>query len=55
MAAAQQTTAPITRAAAGPAGCPDPMNSTSSRAAHIIVAMVTPDTGLLELPTNPAM
>lgn len=53
--AAQQTTAPITNAAAGPAGCPDPMKSTSSRAATIVVATVTPETGLLELPTISAI
>jgi hypothetical protein len=31
------------------------MNSTRRSEATIMVAMVTPDTGLLELPTSPAM
>jgi len=55
IAAAQQTTAPMTNVAAGPAGCAAPRNRTSNSEATMIVAMVTPDTGLLELPTSPAI
>ena len=55
MAAAQQTTAPINMAAAGPFSESEPKMTTSIKEAVKIVAIVTPDIGLLELPTRPAI
>ncbi len=55
MAAAQHTTAPINIAAAAPLPESVPINANKIREAVSIVAMVTPEMGLLELPTNPAI
>src|SRR6185295_5033301 len=55
IAAAQQTTAPMSSAAAGPSGALEPSTITRRSEASMSVAIVTPDTGLLELPTIPAM
>ena len=55
MAAAQATTAPMNIADAGPIGLSEPSMASSSRAAVRIVAMVTPEIGLLDEPTRPAM
>src|SRR3954468_20565570 len=53
--AAQHTTAPIMTAATGPMVEDLPRNATSTSAANRIVAIVMPDTGLLDEPTSPAM
>ena len=55
MQAAQQTTAPIITAATGPMLLSGPIMSSSMTAENRMVAMVMPDTGLLEDPTRPAM
>src|SRR5690625_5486512 len=55
IAAAQQTTAPIMIDAAGPFSAPEPINARSISADDKMVAMVTPEMGLFELPTNPAI
>ena len=55
MAAAQHTTAPINIAAAGPFSESLPSINTKISEAVSIVAIVTPEIGLLELPTNPAI
>src|SRR3546814_2274181 len=52
-AAAQHTTAPIMIAATAPIGESRPSNSTSTSEANRIVAMVMPETGLLDEPTSP--
>ena len=55
MVAAQHTTAPIMMAATAPIGELRPSNAASTKAANKMVAMVRPDTGLLDEPTSPAM
>ncbi len=55
MQAAQQTTAPIMMAATGPASLSLPIKTNSTTAENRIVAMVMPETGLLDEPTRPAM
>ena len=55
IAAAQQTTAPTSNAAAGPPGCCAPSVTRSNADVTMIVPMATPETGLLELPTRPAI
>src|SRR3546814_6731003 len=50
----QHTTAPIMIAAIAPIGESRPSNSTSTSEANRIVAMVMPETGLLDEPTSPA-
>jgi hypothetical protein len=42
-------------AAAGPLTAPLPISNTSSKADTTTVAIVSPDSGLLEEPTRPAM
>ena len=54
-AAAQHTTAPIMIAAIGPSAASRPMSRISTSDANRIVAMVIPETGLLEEPMMPAM
>ena len=54
IAAAQQTTLPMIIAAAGPFSVPSPISSSSSDDTST-VAIVTPDMGLLDEPTRPAM
>src|SRR5690606_41642446 len=60
-AAAQHTTAPIMIAATAPSGAPPtwfwpsaPSRISSTTEANRMVAMVMPDTGLLDEPTRPA-
>ena len=53
--AAQHTTAPIMTAATGPIAESLPRKANNTSAANRIVAMVMPDTGLLDEPTRPAM
>jgi hypothetical protein len=53
--AAQHTTAPIITAATGPISEVGPRKPSNTRAANRIVAIVMPETGLLEEPTRPAM
>ena len=55
IAAAHATVAPIKMAAAGPTKLCVPSSTTSSREEVRIVAIVTPEMGLLEEPTSPAM
>jgi hypothetical protein len=55
IAAAQHTTLPMIIAAAGPFEAPLPIKSTSRSAETKTVAIVTPDIGLFDEPTNPAM
>src|ERR1700741_1628514 len=55
MQAAQQTTAPIMIAAAGPVAEFGPSNTSNTTAENRIVPIVIPDTGLLDVPTRPAM
>ena len=55
MEAAQQTTAPMMMAAAGPIGAPLPIRSIRKKAENTIVVIVTPEIGLLLDPTRPAM
>jgi hypothetical protein len=55
IAAAQHTTAPMSIAAAGPDGFPLPRSTNRSREEVRIVAIVTPEIGLLDDPTTPAM
>ena len=55
MAAAQHTTAPIIIALAAPSGDPAPRMINNSKDENRIVAMVTPETGLFDDPTMPAM
>ncbi len=55
MQAAQHTTAPIITAATGPMALSLPIMSSSITAENRMVAMVMPDTGLLDEPTRPAM
>ena len=55
MAAAQQTTAPTMIALAAPTPDPVPNNANNSRDVNRMVAIVTPEIGLLEEPTTPAM
>ena len=55
MEAAQQTTAPMMMAAAGPMGAPLPIRSIRKKAENTIVVIVTPEIGLLLDPTRPAM
>src|SRR5690349_16292120 len=53
--AAQHTTAPIMTAATGPIVDSLPRNASNTNAANRIVAIVMPETGLLDEPTRPAM
>ena len=53
--AAQHTTAPIMTAATGPMVESLPRKPNNTSAANRMVAMVMPDTGLLDEPTRPAM
>src|SRR3954468_20872989 len=53
--AAQHTTAPIITAATGPMVELLPRKPSNTSAANRMVAMVMPETGLLEDPTRPAM
>jgi len=53
-AAAQHTTAPIMIAATAPIGDSRPSSSINTTDANRMVAMVMPDTGLFDEPTNPA-
>ena len=55
MAAAQHTTAPIIIAAGAPTLEFSPRSNNSNREENKIVAIVTPDIGLLDEPTIPAM
>ena len=55
MAAAQHTTAPIMIAPAAPAVEPEPNIVSKSNEEKRIVAMVTPETGLFDEPTIPAI
>src|SRR5690349_5543686 len=55
IAAAQHVTAPIMIAATGPLEDSFPINANKMRDEVSIVAIVTPEIGLLELPTNPAI
>src|SRR5262245_35549527 len=55
IAAPQHTTAPIKIAEAGPAGLPFPRTASSKREEQRIVAIVTPEMGLFEEPTTPAI
>ena len=55
MAAAQHTTAPTMMAPAAPTSEPVPSKANSRRDENRIVAMVTPEMGLLDDPTTPAM
>ena len=55
MAPAQQTTLPTMIAAAGPLTAPLPISSTNSKAETTTVAIVNPESGLLDEPTRPAM
>ena len=55
MAAAQATTAPTKMAAAGPTALSAPSNTSNSAEVNNRVAMVTPDIGLFDEPTNPAI
>ena len=55
IAAAQHTTAPTITALAAPTPEPVPKSANSSRDAKRIVAIVTPETGLFDDPTTPAI
>ena len=55
IAAAQQTTAPTIIAPAAPTPEPVPNNANNSMDEKRIVAIVTPEMGLFEDPTTPAM
>jgi len=55
MAAAQQTTLPMMTAAAGPLAAPLPIIRHNRRDETSTVEMVTPEIGLLDEPTMPAM
>ena len=55
IAAAQHTTAPINIAPAAPVGDPAPKSRSKNREEKRIVAIVTPDMGLLDEPTIPAI
>ena len=55
MAAAQQTTAPTIMAPAAPTSEPVPSIANNSNDENNIVAMVTPEIGLLDEPTTPAI
>ena len=55
MAAAQQTTAPTIMALAAPTPDPVPRIANNNREVNKIVAMVTPEIGLLDEPTTPAI
>ena len=56
MAAAQQTMAPTKMAPAAPfAGSLVPINNNNNKAVISMVAIVTPEIGLFEEPTSPAI
>ena len=55
IAAAQATTAPTKMAAAGPTALSLPSRASNKSEVKSSVAMVTPEIGLFDEPTNPAM